>query len=81
MGMGMRPKFNTPLGLGMRMEMNFFDRNGYGIVKLVPAPPRCHPYIALVKHLHCKYYPKERRKKKVKSLPWTLIAIIMVGCT
>ena len=28
------------LGLGMGMEMNFFDRDEYGIVKLVPAPPR-----------------------------------------
>jgi len=24
----------------MGMEMNFFDRDEYGIVKLVPAPPR-----------------------------------------
>jgi len=33
-----------PLSLGMGMKMNFFYRDGYEIVKLVPAPPRCHPY-------------------------------------
>jgi len=32
-----------PLGLGMRMGMNFFYGDGYVIVKPVPAPPRCHP--------------------------------------
>jgi len=31
-----------PLGLGMGMGMNFFDGDGHGIVKPVPAPPRCH---------------------------------------
>jgi len=29
-----------PLGLGMRMEMNFFYKNKYGIVKPVIAPSR-----------------------------------------
>jgi len=24
--------------------MNFFYRDGYGIAKLVPVPPCCHPY-------------------------------------
>jgi len=33
-----------PLGLGMGMGMNFFYGDGYGIVKSVPAPPRCHPH-------------------------------------
>jgi len=28
------------------MGMNFFYGDGYGIVKPVPAPPRCHPYVA-----------------------------------
>jgi len=32
-----------PLDLGMGMRMNFFYGDGYGITKLVPAPPRCHP--------------------------------------
>jgi len=32
-----------PLGLGMRMGMNFLCGDGYGIVKPVPVPPRCHP--------------------------------------
>jgi len=36
-----------PLGLGMGMGMNFFYGDGYGIVKPVPAPPRCHPYTLL----------------------------------
>jgi len=36
-----------PLSLGMRMGMNFFYRDGYGIAKLVPALPRCHPYMCL----------------------------------
>jgi len=33
-----------PLSLDMGMRMNFFDGNGYGIVKPVPAPLRCHSY-------------------------------------
>jgi len=32
-----------PLGLGMGMGMNIFYRDGYGIMKLVPALSRCHP--------------------------------------
>jgi len=31
-----------PLGLDMGMGMNFFYGDGYGIVKPVPAPPRCY---------------------------------------
>jgi len=38
-----------PLNLGMGMGINFFLRGWYGIAKLVPVPPRCHPY--LVAHL------------------------------
>jgi len=33
-----------PLDLGKGMGMNFFYGDGYGITKLVLAPPRCHPY-------------------------------------
>jgi len=33
-----------PLDLGMGMGMNFFYEDGYGIAKLIPASPRCHPY-------------------------------------
>jgi len=25
--------------------MNFLCGDGYGIAKLVPSPPRCHPYL------------------------------------
>jgi len=32
------------LGLGMGMRMNVFYKDGYGIAKLVPAPPCCHRY-------------------------------------
>ena len=28
------------------MGMNFFYGDGYGIVKPVPTPPRCHSYLA-----------------------------------
>jgi len=33
------------LGLGMGMGINFWCGDEYGIAKLVPAPPRCHPYL------------------------------------
>jgi len=42
-GDGDETKVWYPLDLGMRMGMNFFYEDGYGIVKPVPALPRCHP--------------------------------------
>jgi len=31
------------LCMDMRMKMNFFFGDEYGMMKLVSAPPRCHP--------------------------------------
>ena len=56
MGMGIRKyplpggdedgsKVVYPLGLEMRMGMNFYYGDGDGIMIPVPAPPRCHPYL------------------------------------
>ena len=42
-GDGDGTKVCYPLDLGMGMRMNFFCGDGYGIAKLVPALPRCHP--------------------------------------
>jgi len=35
------------LGTGMGMGMDFFSEDGYGIAKLVPAPPRCHACLCM----------------------------------
>jgi len=43
-GDGDETKVWYPLSLGMGMGMNFFYGDGYRIAKLVPAPPRWHPY-------------------------------------
>jgi len=47
-GDGDRTKFWYPLGLGMGMGMVFLCGDEYGIAELIPAPPRCHPYVALL---------------------------------
>jgi len=42
-GDGDETKVWYPLSLGMGMGMNFFYKDGYGIVKPVPAPPVAIP--------------------------------------
>jgi len=35
------------LDLSMGIGINFFHEDGYEIVKLVPTPPHCHPYMRM----------------------------------
>jgi len=66
-GDGDETKVWYPLGLSMRMWMNFLCGDGYGIAKPVPAPPRCHPYSYPYPYPFSNYFNINFKKKYSKG--------------
>jgi len=79
-------KIRYHLGLGMTMRINFFSRDGYGILKLVPTPTplpslvACNLILKLASNVYFDYFLLDFDVFRLSSIKLILSILVHWSC-